>query len=141
MQVYPIFDKANEVGTAEIRENGLYLLISCRCKDLKRITKIRLITPKKEHMLGTCVLSEGSFVLKKQIPKKNISPGPYRFQVLFEEKQRFIPISENEPLAYIQYLRESKFCCQDGIPGIIIELKDQPDSDQNPLYQHKSGRL
>ena len=68
MRCYDIFWDSNKVGLAQIRQQGLYSLISCRCSfDTSAIYRIIIKGQTRDIYLGVCVPVGDAFVLEKKI--------------------------------------------------------------------------
>lgn len=94
MTVFPIFDDKTQVGKAFVSQEGLYMLIQCRCIPLCRKPR-RLFMQAGENTipLGLCVPDGDEMSLLKRVPVKKIGDSKPTFRV--EDPQpkgaQFIP--------------------------------------------------
>lgn len=77
-----------------------------------------------QESLGILVPMEGSFVLNTKLPVKRIGEGNMIFTLVSKQEghmENFVPISPEEPFAYISRLKESFLIHRNGQPGINIK--------------------
>lgn len=121
---YSITRKGKDCGKVSVKQQGLYYHFQCRCTvDSDDIHRLVLSCGDIQENLGILVPYEGSFVLTTKIPIKQIKEGNWSFQIIPKRNipdNHFIPISPEEPFAYVSRLKESFLVYQNGQPGIQI---------------------
>lgn len=126
---YEIYLGDRPVGRAAVKREGLYYYFSCRCSlSGEAMYRLMLARGGQETDLGLCVPLDGSFGTEKRIPVKQCGEGAPHFYLRpkgADRKGRFIPLSPEEPFAYIHRL-ENAFLERRGVEmGIFIP--DLPD--------------
>lgn len=122
---YSVTLSETPVGKVIVRQQGLYYHFSCRC-DLPGdiVYRLMVICGAVRENLGILVPEKESFVINTKVPVKRIGEGNMRFILVSLREQHqstFIPISPEEPFAYIARLKQSFLTIQNGQPGIQIE--------------------
>ncbi len=117
------------VGKVLVVRKGLYYHFSCSC-DLSGeiIYRLMVSSGAARENLGILVPKEGGFGLDTKLPVKRIGEGALSFWLMPKQGDRtgtFVPISPEEPFAYISRLKESFFVLQNGQPGISIVQKQE----------------
>lgn len=112
-------------GKVSVRQQGLYYHFHCRCKvDREDVYRLILTDSDQEKSLGVLIPDGESFVLTRKIPVKQFRKGEWFFRIIPKENaavSSFVPISPEEPFAYINRLQESFLTYNNGQPGIEIE--------------------
>ena len=73
--------------------------------------------------LGILVPLDGSFVCNTKIPVKHIGEGELRFSLIPAQEVHsgtFIPISPQEPFAYLAQLKDTFLVRRNGQTGILL---------------------
>ena len=115
----------NPVGKVLVSRRGLYYSFCCRC-DLKGddIYRLAVTCGGVQQNLGVLVPQDGGFALERKVPVKQIGEGDMTFTLMTKQSavsERFVPISPEEPFAYISRLKESFLAVRKGQPGIVIQ--------------------
>ena len=114
-----------EVGKVLVRRQGLYYSFSCRCTlpgDM--IYRLMVTCGNIQESLGVPVPTDGRFVLEKKLPVKRIGSGNLSFVLVPKHEQKeiiYVPISPEEPFAYISRLKNAFLSQKEGCVGIYIE--------------------
>jgi hypothetical protein len=97
------------VGKAYVTEQGLYYRIRCRCAITSDVIH-RLVVScgDRQESLGILVPFGQEFGLDTKIAAKRIGRGELRFTVRPKrnEMKELLPLSPEEPFAYIRRLKE-----------------------------------
>ena len=127
--MYDILLGGRPVGTAAVTKEGLYYHFDCRCDFTGEVMhRIVVRFGQKEVFLGIPVPEGGKFVLRKKIAVKNFPEGEFSFRAVAKRGQMdgmFVPISPEEPFAYLRRLQESFLQVREGKVGIIIPPEHQ----------------
>ena len=115
---YNIYFLDEIVGTASVKKDGLYFLISCKCAFPKEgIYKIDIFSSRPTLHLGTCIPDGDVFTLQKRISAKSIADEDLRFEInAFWDSRRenFICVSTDKPVPCISMLRTGRFIRENG---------------------------
>ena len=121
---YEILMGGKRVGTAQITRQGLYYWFDCRCclsGDV--MCRLAVTCGGKTHSLGIPVPEGESFVLRTRLPVKQLGKGVPEIRV--QPKHRpvgtvFVPLSPEEPFAYLSRLKDAFLEIRDGKAGLVI---------------------
>lgn len=121
---YPILLGGKEAGYARIKKEGLYWKIFCCCK-LSGDVLYRVVvkTSNNQESLGILVPDNGCFVLSARISMKRLAPGEPRFLALPKHTkiaERFVSVYPDEPFAYLDRIKKSRFGLQNQKRGVYI---------------------
>ena len=123
-QTYPVTHNGKHTGKVLIQRQGLYYLFRCSCcLTEKGIYRLWVTCGQHQESLGILVPKDESFILDTKIPIKRIGEGNMSFFVVPKDQvstATFVPISPEEPFAYISRLKESFLAIRDKQPGIYI---------------------
>lgn len=111
------------VGKAQVTREGLYYRFRCSCK-LEQTSVCRVAVG--DVSLGILVPQGNGFGLDTKLPVKRFGEGIPEFRVVLNRpvlEGRFIPLSPEEPFAYIQRLKDAYLARQGGQLGVIIREK------------------
>ena len=112
-------------GKVSVRQQGLYYHIHCRCKvEREDVYRLILTSGDRQENLGILIPEGEAFVLSRKIPVKQFTEGEWFFRIVPKEifvSGSFVPISPDEPFAYISQLKDSFLIYQNGQPGIETE--------------------
>ena len=115
---YDIYFLNKIVGTASVKKDGLYFLISCKCAFPKEgIYKIDIFSNGPTLHLGTCIPDGDAFTLQKRISAKSIVDENFRFEINAlrdSRRESFICVSADKPFPCISMLRTGKFIRENG---------------------------
>ncbi len=125
---YPILLGGQPIGQAQVRREGLYLCFSCRCRFSGEVI-YRLTVSDDENTvnLGIPVPSGGRFCLDTRIPAKRFRRGALKFTALPKHSEltgKFVPLSPEEPFAYLNRLQNAYLQVRSGQVGIVIPETD-----------------
>lgn len=126
---YPVLMGGKEIGTVKITRHGLYYRFDCHCQltgDI--ICRLTVSCGSVTHSLGILVPEGGAFVLRTRMPVKQLGEGTLRFGVKPNHRSVegiFVPISPEEPFAYLSRLKDAFFEFREGIPGVVIMEKEK----------------
>ena len=126
---YSVSIRGTPVGKVLVQRQGLYYHISCRCQ-LKGDTIYRLVVTSGSTSinLGIVVPISNGFILNTKLPVKKIGEGEFAFSLCTKQDEAsgtFIPITPEEPFAYISRLKDSFLTLQDGRSGILVSKKQE----------------
>ena len=112
------------LGKVEVRKEGLYYRISCRCQmPGEGMHHLILRCGGQEVNLGICVPMEGRFGADKKIPCKSVGQGTPEFLLLPKQEKltgKFVPIYPEEPFSYMAMLKDAFLARQGEQLGIVI---------------------
>ena len=125
---YSVTRNGQACGKVSVKRQGLYCLFRCRCRiDDRDIYRLMLTCGDFQHSLGVLVPVEDSFELTARIPAKQLPEGDWSFRIrsrLSPPEETFVPISPEEPFAYISRLKDSFLTYQNGQPGITVDTQE-----------------
>lgn len=109
------------VGKVQVLRQGLYDTFHCRCR-LSGETPLRLIARcgERQEDLGVLVPMEGGFGLDTRRPAKRLGEGTVQFRLEAKHdpaQPHFVPISPEEPFAYLQRLKDAYLETKNGQKG------------------------
>lgn len=123
-QTYPVTRNGKHTGKVLVQRQGLYFLFRCRCSLPEQgIYRLWVTCGQHQESLGILVPKDGSFILDTKVPIKRIGEGNMSFSVVTKDQvstTTFVPISPEEPFAYISRLKESFLAIRDKQPGIYM---------------------
>lgn len=126
---YPITVNGEHAGKVSVQRSGLYFHFSCRCcLSGDMMYRLFLTCGSVQENLGILVPMDGSFVLHTKLPAKRLGEGEMSFSLIPKQEaqtKNFVPISPEEPFAYLSRLKESFLVLRNGQPGILIEKKQE----------------
>ena len=124
-RTFPVTVCGRQAGKVLVRRQGLYYHFSCICNlEKDRIYRLVVACGSFRENLGIPVPDGGSFVLNTKMPVKKIGEGNMSFSLVSKQETAsgtFVPISPEEPFAYISRLKETFLVIQNGQSGINIE--------------------
>lgn len=113
-----IFDVTRDgqaVGTVQVKQEGLYYRISCRCRVAD--TEIHRLYAGSEK-LGVLIPEKGELTLSTKVAAKRLKAG-CAFSI-GENSGSFCPIRPGEGFEHLDKLRLGRLAFQDGEPGLIL---------------------
>ena len=126
---YSVTVSGQSVGKVVVHRQGLYYLFSCRCAlSGAGIYRLAVTSGSECETLGILVPKDGSFVLETKVPVKRFGKGEMVFSLISRHERStgtFIPISPEEPFAYIARLKKSFLVLREGQPGIYLQEKQE----------------
>ena len=124
-QQFPVTINGKVVGKVLLQRQGLYYCFFCRCNLSGNIIYRLIVTcDTVRENLGILVPQGNAFILNTKVPVKRIGEGHMTFILVSKHDNSngiFIPISPEEPFAYISRLKNSFLVLRDGTHGICIE--------------------
>ena len=123
--IYPVFFGKDPVGKVQVQKQGLYYRFFCRCQ-ISGDVVCRLVASigDARENLGVVVPSGDGFGLEKSIPVKRLGQGTPEFRLVPRHETAvgiFVPLSPEEPFAYIRNLKNAYFERRYGQAGIVIK--------------------
>lgn len=124
-RIYSVTLCGKPAGKVLVQRKGLFYQFHCRCC-LTDDSMYRLMVTcgTLQENLGILVPQDGSYVVNTKLPVKRIGEGELSFSLAPRHEiptTAFIPISPEEPFAYIARLKKSFLTFQNGQPGILIK--------------------
>ena len=109
------------VGKVQVVRQGLYYTFHCRCR-ISKDQPVRLLAQcgAQQEDLGVLVPLEGGFGLDIKRPVKHLGEGEIRFTLASRHEvpqSHFVPISPEEPFAYLQRLKDAYLETKNGQIG------------------------
>ena len=121
---YPVFFGQAQVGKVQVRKQGLYYRIFCRCRMTGDVVcRLTVQCGQNRENLGVVVPVEECFGLEKSVPCKRLGEGDPEFCLLPKHEKAagtFVPIYPEEPFAYISRLKKSYLQIKEGQVGIRV---------------------
>ena len=121
---YDIFLGRQKVGKVYVEQEGLYYRFRCRCNvNADVICRLTARRGGKEENLGIPVPSGDSFTLDTRLPVKRFPEGEFAFYLRPKHSGlagTFVPVSPQEPFAYITRLKNAYLEKRDGKVGVVI---------------------
>jgi hypothetical protein len=122
---YDIYLGAENIGQAQVSEEGLYYCFHCICT-LQAGIMYRVIVRCGGHHenLGILVPEGGQYTLTKKIPVKRLASREFQFHVMpkhQETRGKFIAVYPEEPFGYIRKLENAYLKRVNGSLGVVIQ--------------------
>ena len=126
--VYPILLGGQAVGEARVTRQGLYLCFRCVCR-LNEGTMYRLTVTggNRTESLGIPAPDGERFCLNTRIPAKRLCEGELVIRAVPKReplKGRFVPLSPEEPFAYLKRLKNAYLAERNGQIGVVIDEQE-----------------
>ena len=138
MKKYPALMGSTTVGWVSEERLGLYTRYECRCSfEDGLVHRMTLRSGEKEIDLGVFVPEEGAFVVRKNIPVKDIPNGSPEFRV-DHTRQDVCLWQEGEELPNAVLLKKARLRIRDGVYCLVTDepitdpIQCQPGNDPNP---------
>ena len=143
---YDVFMDGKAVGAASLEKEGMYWRIHCCC-DIPADAPYQVTLRAGEEIdMGILVREHDGFCLTKRVAMKRIGDAKPNFVVrprVTNTQERFEPIAQDKPFAYIEKIKDSQLKEKNGEIGIMIAEEDPqpqiPDSDLTPEYPDESA--
>ena len=124
---YPVMFGQETVGKVQVLRQGLYYRFICFCRMTGDVVcRLTVVCGDKRESLGVVVPTGDGFGLDKKVPVKQIGEGELRFSLVPRHEQvqgKFVPLSPEEPFAYIARLKDAFLAHQNGQAGVVIQEK------------------
>ena len=122
--MYDVLLGDEPIGKAQVKKEGLYYCISCRCRLSGEVVyRIEAKGDAGTEDLGVLVPENGAFVITKRIPAKRLGQGALQFRAVprrIKTDEKFVPISPEEPFAYLSRLENAYLQIRNGQKGIVL---------------------
>lgn len=126
MESYDVVYRGETVGKATLEWEGLYRIVSCRCKMLDGIFRLAVRTEKGTVTVGVCAPEKGELRIRRKIAAGNIGDDVRAFVLIGEQgcaEEQFVPLGEQLSTDSLRALAQARFRIQEGRPGLVF---DQP---------------
>lgn len=122
---YGVFFGDKSVGKAQVTQQGLYYHVVCRCSLSGEVMyRLEVSCGGKRENLGILVPWENGFGLDTRFPISRVGRGELSFRLLPRhdslEGRMFVPITPEEPFAYLSRLKDSFLEIREGERGASI---------------------
>lgn len=104
-----------KIGTVEVKQEGLYCRLSCRCRIVEG--EIHRLWAGGEK-IGVLIPEKGMLALDTKVTAKRLQNN-CRF-TLGEYRGNFYPICPGAPFVYLHKLRSGRLEVRDGIYGLTF---------------------
>lgn len=125
---YPVMLGNEPIGTVQVRQSGLYVCFSCRCRlSGDQICTLELRRGAQREKLGVLVPEGSVFTLNTRLPAKRIGTEEASFHVVpkrAEMRGQFAPIYPDEPFAYLARLKDAYLARREGVVGAVLPPQD-----------------
>ena len=122
---YEILLSGTPVGQVVVTRQGLYYHFDCRCRFSGEVMyKLTVTGGSMTENLGSPVPDGNTFVLATRLPVKKLGEGRLEFRAVPRHAQlqgKFIPISPEEPFAYLNRLKDAFLEVREGKTGAVIK--------------------
>ena len=127
---YEVLYGKEAVGKVQLLRQGLYCRIICRCRlSGDQVCRLYAVSDGRQENLGVLVPDGDGFLLDRKIPAKRIGEGTLRFVLSSGgglPAGTFVPITPEEPFAYIERLKDAFLQSEHGKIG--IRIKESPEA-------------
>lgn len=112
------------MGKVQVLRQGLYYRFHCRCQlsgDV--ICRLHVTCGEKGENLGVVVPMGDGFGLDTRLAAKHLGEGEWRFTLTPKQEtpeKKLVPISPEEPFAYISRLKDAYLAEQNGMSVAVI---------------------
>ena len=114
--MYQVTMDGRAVGSVELKREGLYCRLSCRCRMVDR--EVHRLYANGEK-IGVLVPKNGELTLETRVAAKRLKPG---CEFTLEEKRgEFIPIRPGEAFSHLDKLRRGKLAFREGEMGLYLQ--------------------
>lgn len=122
---YGVYFGDKSVGKAQVTEQGLYYHVVCRCSLSGEVMyRLEVSCEEKRENLGVLVPCESGFGLDTRFPISRVGRGELSFRLLPRhdplQGRLFVPITPEEPFAYLSRLKDAFLEIQEGKKGASI---------------------
>ncbi len=122
---YPVFWANREAGSCQVSREGLYTRFCCRMRlpEDGVVRRLTVCVGSWRRELGVLIPSGGAFRLDTRLPTGQIPAGEATFRLspgAPGEERRFVPISPEEPFAYLSRLEGAYLAWRNGAPGAVL---------------------
>ena len=122
---YAVFFGNQQAGKVQVTQQGLYYRFICRCRLTGDVVcRLYVSCGGQRENLGVVVPEGDGFGLDIRLPVKRFREGEPSFSLIPKHEMadaQFVPITPEEPFAYIERLKTSFLVKKYGKMGILIE--------------------
>ncbi len=121
--IYSVYLGQESVGRVAVSRQGLYYHFLCKCELLSGMFQLMA----GSQSLGLLVPEKDQLVLSTMVPVKRIGQKCPRFTLQPRHQpmpQSFVPLSPQEPFAYLRRLENAYLATQNGQLGVVLEKQD-----------------
>lgn len=122
---YGVYFGKEQVGKVQVLREGLYYRFVCRCRIASGILcRLHVVCGDRDENLGVVIPVGSGFGLDTRLPAKRLGQGMPEFRLHPKHGipvETFIPISPEEPFAYLSRLKESYLVRKQGCSGIMVK--------------------
>lgn len=122
---YPIVFHEKRIGSARVQQQGMYVLISCRCCSEESLKKQIYLSG---FALGKCVPDGSTYTLLRRLPKREMPADPI-FELREEGREFRIELEVDTPFHHLEKLPYARFSYEDEKAALLIS--DQISSSNN----------
>lgn len=131
-ETYPVFFCTEPVGKVQVIRQGLYYRFVCRCTLSGQVVcRLYVTCADRQESLGVVVPEGTGFGLDTKVAVKRIGQGEMAFALKPKREEIpgiFVPISPEEPFAYLARLKDAYLQKRDGTLGAVIPGQIQTSS-------------
>lgn len=121
---YPVYFGTQPVGKVQVLRQGLYYKFHCRCQlSGEVICRLYVTSADKRESLGVVVPMGEGFGLDTRLAAKRLGEGKPQFHLAPKQEKperKLVPISPEEPFAYLSRLKDAYLTEQNGQPVAVI---------------------
>ena len=121
---YHVYIGKKAVGKVQVMRQGLYYRFICRCRiEDEGVKRLWVSCGDKRESLGVLIPMGDGFGLDTKLPVKRLGEGEMVFSVgqkIEKPEGRFVPISPEEPFAYIERLKDAFLVKKNGQVGVLL---------------------
>lgn len=114
-------------GKVQVIRQGLYYCFHCRCQLTGAVMcRLEAVCGAHRENLGVLVPMDGGFGLDTQVPVKRFKGEEFSFQIIPRHHRPegiFVPISPEEPFAYIARLKDGFLEVKNGQAGVVLAME------------------
>ncbi len=123
------------VGKVQMTKKGLYYHVSCRCQLSGDVMyRLEVSCGDAKTNLGLLVPMENGFGLDTRFPVSRIGEGEPTFQLVprhdILQDRTFVPITPEEPFAYISRLKDAFLETREGQQGASLPSEETGEDKQ-----------
>lgn len=113
---YEVTWDGQTVGMVDVKREGLYCRIVCRCRMVDN--QVHRLCADGDKM-GVLIPENGQLILETRVAAKRLKAG-CSFS-LDEKTGEFIPIRQGEPFGHLDKVRMGRLVFREGEPGLLLE--------------------
>lgn len=122
--MYEIFYLDRCVGTANVKKEGMYLVLSCACRPpYDGVFRIMVWDGSRKRDLGICYPTDKNFTLRSRVPMKCLNGDSLRFTLIpNEEENEDDIVHSGKPFARLDKIDTARLELTNGQVKILIDL-------------------